>query len=312
MTDATDIGEKRGLPDGPQPAMLTETSPLEGLATWLAERWCGAFEHGYAISRHRAWDSWRALHPESPRYWSCRSLAEARKNYSWTPHAREFGELGRWLRGAIDGGSERDAKDGCLEIFKWGGVALRPDDASRLWVERCAEQGLLTGRIADAVALLQPDCHASVDRFDGRELLMNSALTKVYAAADKRGRIIMYDGRVGAALGLLVRCKLEDEGATGVPAELSFRWGRARGRAGKERTRDPSTERFRFPELPYSGEPHAHQERAALSRRANQLCEGVCARLALRGVHETPQGIEQALFMVGYNVRPGTMTRPRA
>ncbi|MFN3792931.1 hypothetical protein [Massilia sp.] len=83
------------------------------------------------------------------------------------------------------------------------------------------------------------------------DLWMNSATTKVYAAADPEGKTAIYDGRVGAALGMLVRQFLERQALAEVPAELAFRWGAPQSTKQEAlRTRDPSNEHYVFKKLP--------------------------------------------------------------
>jgi hypothetical protein len=161
--------------------------------------------------------------------------------------------------------------------------------------------GTLKARIRAAVELLKPTSSASLERFDDDDLLMNSAMTKVYAAADPSGDVVMYDSRVGAALGLLARRYLEQDQIAEVPPALLYHWGPARGQ-GKAQSRNPSTETYRFPQLPNGA--GSNRPRAEVSRRANRLLRDVRSRLATMEVPITALQLERALFMVGYRVVP--------
>jgi hypothetical protein len=84
---------------------------------------------------------------------------------------------------------------------------------------------------------------------------MNAGLTKYYALACDN--VIIYDGRVGAALCLLVRYFLEGKGDSApqdVPGELAFRWGAQNARRGRARPRDPSSTRYKFSPLAYASD----------------------------------------------------------
>lgn len=89
----------------------------------------------------------------------------------------------------------------CLELFKWGGVARSSDDKSRRWIEAQAANGNLLTSLRDGVRALQVGSSDDLLRFDGANLPMNAAMTKIYAAIDP-DNVMIYDGRVGAALGL--------------------------------------------------------------------------------------------------------------
>ena len=276
----------------------------EQFADFLASRWQGGFFHSYEITRHAAWHTWRAHHGGLIVPWSSGTLAQAAQNWSWTetPSLPTFAELASALQQAIMRQDQMRAQQVCFDLFIWGNVARRADDASRVWVKRQAAAGTLTDSLAQAVALLSPSAQTSLAPFHQDGLLMNSATTKLYAAAARDGRVAIYDSRVGAALGLLARQFLEEQDVEGVPESLHYRWGPPQSKAQvAARTRDPSTARHVFLQLPNGA--HSHGIRAALSRRANQLFEAVCRRLRQQGQRCTFLDLERALFMVGYRVR---------
>lgn len=276
----------------------------DGFADFLVQCWLKEFSHAYPITHHRAWHRWRAM-PEARTVagWSCENLGMAARRWSWyeAPDLPGFSQLARDLSAALRSGSDAEVEALCFDIFKWGGVATKSDDVSRVWVQRRARDGTLKARIRDAVELLKPSSTAALTRFDGDDLLMNSAMTKVYAAADLSEEVAIYDSRVGAALGLLSRRYLEANDIAEVPPVLMYHWGPARGK-GKAHSRDPSSATHRYQQLPNG--VSANRPRAEVSRRANRLLASVRERLARHAAPASLLELERALFMVGYQVNP--------
>jgi hypothetical protein len=283
-----------------KPESIDDALLLSQFAELIADHWTSGFRHSYSITRHQAWDGWRALHHGRDVPWSCDSLAQAAARWCWTKSS--FAELADGLRQAIIAHDETAAEQLCYRIYLWGGVARTASDRSRVWVREAAAGRRLITALTDAVALLSPDAMQSLDRFNADDLLMTSATTKLYAAAATDGRVAINDGRVGAALGLLARKFLEARRIDQVPDILHFMWGPPQGaKQAAARTRDPSSERHAFRQLPYGSA--SHRVRAELSRRTNALFQAVIERLAGRKIHATFLELEQALFMIGYCVR---------
>ena len=115
-------------------------------------------------------------------------------------------------------------------------------------------------------------------------------MTKVYAAAAP-SKVIIYDGRVGAALALLARYWLEKQGSTSVPVSLAFR--SANGQGGL--MRNPSKGSLKFSSL-YGGKNGAKRW-AELSRLA------AATFLKMQTLNKSIPDIgevEKAMFMIGY------------
>lgn len=119
---------------------------------------------------------------------------------------------------------------------------------------------------------------------------MNSATTKLYAAADPSGCGLIFDGRVGAALCLLVRERLRRRGTAVVPPDLEFFWGPAQNDL---KSRNPSRVPYRFRNI----NSVSNVVRAQASRRANVLAEAFGKRTGVDA-----RTFETALFMIGYCV----------
>jgi hypothetical protein len=130
-------------------------------------------------------------------------------------------------------------------------------------------------------------------------------MTKIYAAADP-DNIIIYDGRVGAALGLLTRHWLVKNRRSTVPPDLGFRWGsNTKTASNKTETRDPSRDKFEFVSLykPSTVATNRTEYWADLVRNTNRILQQVVLTLAAQGRVVTLLELERALFMIGYHVR---------
>ncbi len=272
------------------------------------------FLHRYEITNNAAWRDWKAGMPGQhgalgagyaslrQHQWWCHSLQEACLNYSWSKgSAARFVQLSQDIMTAIDQGDTAQVRGLCLEIFQWGGVARKLDDASRLWVESSASNGTLISSLCQASQLLQPASTSSLASFDGRQLLMNSAMTKVYAAVDSTQSIAMYDGRVGAALGLLARLFFHSTQDPVLPEDLPFLWGPMQG-IGKTNLRNPSTPPYNFKSL-YAASV-TDEIRANVSRLTNRILAAASRLIRQEGLQKaTVHDFEKALFMIGYRVR---------
>lgn len=214
----------------------------------------------------------------------------------------------------------------CLNILEWGGVLNK---SSIEWLFDKYKRGKLGHCIQLASDLLTSVDDEDVQYYFSKEknmtnqvfkehkdnlsgsqqhryLLMNAGMTKVYSLYC--GESVIYDGRVGAALGLLVSRYLASANRSDdpVPETLRFPWGADR-KTGVER--NPSTETHIFPKLGSSG------MHALWNLRANWiLSDSLNNRDELWGVKNDAGGknelqkrmlraVEAAVFMIGYKVR---------
>jgi len=274
---------------------------VEGFIDFLAESWGKSFCHQYQVPR-RGWRNVAEEEPTGRFLWKCTNLKEALNHYTWNGKTFEDNRLKlRCLQSrlamAID--SNRSENRGalskvCFDIFAWGGVARKTDDPSRQWITRHANEDL-NGLIARGVQILKSG--KNMKSFDGCTLLMNSAMTKVYSIADLSDRLIIYDGRVGAALGLLARKYLAGLGIEEIPQGLRFRWGDARrSKSIDPEDRNPSHGKYIFERL-FVGRDKDYVH-AKLMSRTSRLIVTLSKRLKV-----TPRQVEAALFMVGYKVK---------
>lgn len=268
---------------------------IEGFCRYIADRWDRDFTHSYRITRHHAWNHWRKNYePSTKNQWYCNSISQADAHYSWTgTHAAaEFVNLSSELQSAVDKKDEAAAHESCVEILKWGGVWKGGKTASVDWLKRAYEKRILCARLREAHNLLV-NIDRDLEAFDGSQLLMNSSMTKIYAALDP-SRLVIYDGRVGAALGLLAKDYLRSINYRGaVPGELRFHWGASRG----AQVRNPSDEEFCFPALFGYRKDKLHAE---MMRHTSNILRRVTTMIAPPSSCN-PARLERALFMIGYD-----------
>lgn len=274
---------------------------------YLSTLWTGSecsFSHRYKVSRHHSWKDWRSRHGASD--WWCQSLSQANEHYCWpekvAPH--DFASIVAELRKSLSIEDDAAALVACKAIFAWGGVARKSDDASLLWVQSQAEAKTLCSSILKGIRLLDGHSTESLNDFNGKTLLMNSAMTKIYAAAAPDS-LIIYDGRVGAALGLLARIWLLANAQSTVPSDLAFRWGpNTKTKNQKDETRNPSHDLFIFTNLytDSSKIPARNKEWAELVRMSSRLLSATVDILAAQGCPITLSMMERSLFMLGYDV----------
>lgn len=280
-------------------------SQLKSFATYLSNLWNGEFAHSYRISHSAVWNRWKGLEICKDRtFWYCTSISQAAENYSWSDIDGGIGieSLSDDLRKNILARNNHRLVENCLDIFRWGGVGRDTNgtpNRSKAWVLECGANGSLAEKLELAVKHLT-DEELNLEMFDGDRFLMNSAMTKVYAAADPE-RLIIYDGRVGAALGLLARDFMYSMGAVHIlPDALAFGWGSSQTKRmpGQRSERDPSDSRFRFPHL---FGVRKDQKHAAMMRRASML---LCDANTMFEPGRAPglAAFERALFMIGFDV----------
>lgn len=269
---------------------------MEGFAAFVAGKWEGGFSHSYRITSHRSWNSWRNTGRENaPDEWHCNSISQAADHYSWSgpDAAAEYQDLSVRLQTAVQNKNDNAARDLCFDIFKWGGVWKGGKTGSVLWINQQLEKVGICGQLLEACDLLT-DMNADLNCFNGNKLLMNSSMTKVYAALAP-SRLVIYDGRVGAALGLLAKDYLRSTHHHGaMPLALKFPWGASQG----SQVRNPSDADFHFPPLFGYQKDKLHAE---MMRNTSCLLGKVAAMISPSSPYDLPR-LEKALFMIGYDV----------
>jgi hypothetical protein len=259
--------------------------------------------HCYRISLRgagaRVWLPWQAKNsPSRPRSWWCSSLRDAAINYSWSNYSGgSFEHLSAALQAAMHSGNSLYVAVVCCKILDWGGVRHRPKAARLDWLIDAHIAGSLIPDVKMGVAALRSPSASPLAPIFGAhypKMPMTSGTTKIFAAAAMsflRGfsgveqDVIIFDGRVGAALGLIARRLAHG----GVPAHLRFPWGH-------QSSRNPSCAHQRFPSMASLSD----MQRAEFARLAGESIQQV---IGTYGPSSQFVEAEKALFMVGYDVR---------
>lgn len=256
---------------------------------FLAHEWRGTRHHSYAVPPRGKSSAWSRTVDGK---WSAVGLADAVSKYAWSgkSFSENKAELDRFaadLQSAIQRDSNNDVCAILRAIMHWGGVDNKHRQKRTFeWIERNADE--ISAKLSNAVNLIK-DEWASLDSFDGVNLIMNSTMTKIVSLADPEQKLVIYDGRVGGALGFFVARFVEEREIHqyDVADQLLFA-------VDREAKRTPETKRIHFPALFGNARDRCH---ASMVRWASQLIWQVA-----KECQATPREIEAALFMWGYNV----------
>ncbi len=244
-------------------------------------------------------------HRKARKAWKCESLYDAFKKYDWNGAGYDTTDqilkpLATEVRRSVRENDNAACRSACIGILDWGGVGKqKPTNITALDTLTAAHGSLPTYFEKVRAELNRPD-FSTATSWDG--IKMNSGYTKLYAMLFDD--FIIYDSRVGAALGLLVRKWCEQEGLSTVPKELRFAFKYAPGAPDVRQSRNPSQGPLTFG--PLQSDRH-HTEH---NMWANWLLTAVLTQLTpnspLHQVAATEQlrAVEAALFMIGYDVRP--------
>ncbi|MEX2372958.1 MAG: hypothetical protein WD800_04085, partial [Dehalococcoidia bacterium] len=227
--------------------------------------------------------------------WSCASVLEAYQKYDWrgdlSSTQRTLAPFRTAMRAALEGGDAHVFTEAGVSVLRWGGVLAHNGATLR------ALGADSTAVFQAAVGQLDPQT-ADLTRVD-HVRLMNAGFTKIYSQLIDDFPI--YDGRVGAALGYLVRLHLEERGAPKVPDLLKFPWGVAKGyvRGSARKNRNPSLGALTFPAL---------RADVRLHTRANIMAAWLLGELSATGCFgqlprtERVLALQSGLFMIGFEV----------
>lgn len=242
-------------------------------------------------------------------YLSINSLKEAFERYWWD--GKNFDENNRILLTVKESvqaammmeGDKFKNNEACLqvihEVLKWGagGTGLRLYTANMSWAHQ--HSATIAERIYSGLAAIESDTPdlSIFSSNDGPR--MNAGFTKLFALASNKS--IIYDGRVGAGLGLLARMYCENNKLTSVPESLAFRWS-PQTSTGKQipLRRDPSSKNYVFGQLCNNSRRWVEWNIKAnwiISESLNQTSDPFW--------HAEGNGlrrIEAAIFTLGYNI----------
>lgn len=278
-----------------------DSEPVQGFMQWIQKKLDkpGSFPHSFYMKKP-------ALN------WSCDSIYSAYENYNWPFGAYDpvngnkiYGntfvesagfltKLSEGLKQSIETGDSESCKNHCFSILQWGGV-LPKNDKKILGIG-----DNICSYLQNVKDILYPDVCRTGSNCGS--LIMNSGFTKIYSLLIDG--FIIYDGRVGAALGTLVRRYCENNQLASVPNELTFAWGKGKEStytSSLENKRNPSQGKYIFPEL--QNNPKRHIEN---NIRANWLLKEILERTdsKFNKLDKTYRlrALEAALFMIGYDV----------
>jgi hypothetical protein len=256
---------------------------------FLAREWRGSRHHSYVVPSRGKSSAWsRTIDGK----WLAVGLADAVSKYAWSgkSFSQNKAELDRFatdLQSAIQRDSNNDVCTILRTIMHCGGVDNKYRQKRTFeWIERNADE--ISAKLSTAVDLIK-DVRASLDPFDGVNLMMNSTMTKFVSLADPEQKLVIYDGRVAGALGFFVARFAEEQEIHqyDLAEQLLFA-------VDREAKRSPETKRIHFPALFGKARDRCH---ASMVRWASQLIWQ-----AAKECQAHPREIEAALFMWGYNV----------
>lgn len=263
---------------------------LDAFADYLARSWCRS---DFVVTQERG----------NPNQVS--RLGDLLNAYIWQgkdfeANERELVGYSESLRRAINERDDENVHDTCLKIMKWGGVYstnfAKDGPRSQLAKElecRRASRSLAEWLTCSVEHLKKRDFKP----FEEGSCFSNSTMTKIHALADPDNSLIIYDGRVGAALGFLARTFLEttdgrrflNSSGTVVPIELRFAFMAGRP-SSKKKKRDPSEGKFKF--RPYGVDHGLHARCSYLAACCVGRSQKLLSKVSMRQ-------IEAALFMLG-------------
>jgi hypothetical protein len=128
---------------------------------------------------------------------------------------------------------------------------------------------------------------------------LNSGYTKIYSLLIDN--FIIYDGRVGAAMGLLVSEFLKVKKFINIPTTLDFAYGNPKMSDSNKKDfskRNPSNFEYKFKALSNNSRLHIDN-----NIRANWLLQRVATESKFNSLKNPLRSLEAALFMIGYDIR---------
>jgi len=262
----------------------------------------GSFKHEYYLKKAR-------------RYWSCSCLFEAYTSYWWpfnmvcllsnqrvagTDMDISFSYLNKLAHSFRLGVHEENselAKKCALAMLQWGGVLhSNKDRIDAMGQDICFYFQDVCTRLDLSTVTLE----------NHHGILMNSGFTKLYFLLIDD--FIMYDGRVGAALGLLVRKFCEEQGLSEIPPAIQFSYGPGRevnSNSKKINRRNPSAGIYHFPQFSHNRRRHINDNIKAswLLKELSLHTESRFKELPQSTpLNERVTALQSALFMIGYDV----------
>jgi len=250
--------------------------------------------------------------------WACTSLYNAYEKYSWrfsytdlftdkkikgtsySVSKKALDDFQNRLHDSIIRNCNETCYKACNMILDWGGVLGSEKKGNK---KRLLElKPCLTKHLSEVKSIFESNevtlgkKYTIVENKNETQIAMNAGFTKIYSLLCTD--FIIYDGRVGAALSLLVRYFLQQKNPKPslVPESLSFYYGQARN---KNVNRNPSLDPYIFRAL--SNSPAVHIRN---NLKANWIVSEFSKNTAskFKDQNNPSRCIEAALFMIGYKV----------
>ena len=257
-----------------------------------------SFHHDYFLKRQKI-------------DWNCDSIFSAYENYTWKFNYTD--EYNTIIKGSNF--TECEAVLYSLSVKLKSGVVQRNNNVCKAVSHQILEWGGVTNRNMEKIENIghdwciylsetkkQLERDLDSDEYYKSDIIMNSGFTKIYSLLVDD--FLIYDGRLGAALGLLVRGYCEEKKLATIPEELNFCWGAGRESIidSKEKSRrNPSSDKYVFKSL---HSPKAHLEN---NIRANWIIQEILfnTKSKFNNLDESKRmrAFESALFMIGYHVK---------
>lgn len=206
------------------------------------------------------------------------SIKQYESNHTFSDNEKILSSLGDQIKHSLKEGDQNGVFFAAVRILDWGQVYR----GSLKWLINKKLDNTLIQSIQDALNILDGDSFNLLQRFDGKDLRMDSGTTKIFSLASKNS--IIYDDRVGAGLGKLVVRYLEESLIPDLPADLEFM-------RSSNTDRNPSKGKYKFPTRGKS--PSLIHAKSNI--KANWLLEEVKNRTSW-----DIRKLEAALFMIGY------------
>ena len=248
--------------------------------------------------------------------WNCKSLFDAYEQYRWPFSYFDFllnkkvkGEsrnesktvldsLELRLHKAIEEGLNEDCYQICIMILDWGGVLGSDKKGNKKKLNGLKSE--LSEYLTKVKSLFESESVSLTHQYkviinnQDVPVVMNAGFTKIYSLLCNE--FIIYDGRVGAALGLLVRKYCEENHISEVPNNLGFYYGNAKN---IKVNRNPSKSPYKFKSLSSSSPVHIRNNLKA-NWLIQKMFEDNCGEFSL--LTHPIRSFESALFMIGYRI----------
>ena len=234
-----------------------------------------AFVHGY-------------FHNKERKSYEFENLFSAYEKYNWTLND-DIDALSAALSKSLAESDEKSCESICYRILKWGGVSNRGNNGrlSRLSSRLCPYLHNAQKRLSEDLS--------SIEYYENW-INMTSGFSKIYSAL--MPDFMIYDSRVAAALGLLVRHFCIGNNLTYIPSELRFAWTSGLG----NHLRNPSNDKYSFPKLRIYKEGEYLENNIRANWLMSCIAQNTNSRFAEIDRPKRLRALEQSLFMIGYDI----------